>query len=59
MIATHEFATAGRVQAAALGRPDIDPVFVTHPVQDRTPEELWAEADRVFDEIVSRLVASG
>ena len=45
-----------RAQAAALGRPDFDAVHVDHPIQDQTPAEIEARADRAFDEIVARLM---
>jgi hypothetical protein len=32
-------------------------VWVPHPIQDRTDEELRALADRAFDEIVARMTA--
>ena len=54
-VATHEFMTAARAQAAALGRPDFDAVYVPHPIQDQTPQEITARADAVIDEIVARL----
>jgi len=54
-VATHEFMTAARAQAAALGRPDYDAVYVPHPIQDQTPEEIAERADAVLDEIVARL----
>jgi hypothetical protein len=54
-VATHEFMTAARAQAAALGRPAFDAVYVTHPIQDRTKAEIEAKADAVFDELVARL----
>ncbi|MEZ5291908.1 MAG: hypothetical protein R2745_12555 [Vicinamibacterales bacterium] len=54
-MATHEFTTAARAQAAALGRPDFEAVYVRHPIQDRTPAEIEALADTVADEIASRL----
>jgi len=56
-VATHEFAAAARAQASALGRPDLDAVYVPHPIQDQTPEEIEARADAVADEIVARLTA--
>jgi len=31
-VATDEFRTAARAQAAALGRPDLDAVYVRHPL---------------------------
>jgi hypothetical protein len=54
-VATHEFMTAARAQAAALGRPDYDAVYVPHPIQDQTPDEISARADAVMEEIIARL----
>ena len=54
-VATEEFTTAARAQAAALGRSDLDCVYVPHPIQDQTPEEIAARADAVLEEIVGRL----
>lgn len=54
-VATDEFMGAARAQAAALGRPDFDAVYVRHPVQDQTRDELEARADAVVEEIVGRL----
>ena len=54
-VATEEFRTAARAQAAALGRADYDAVYVRHPIQDQTPEEIAARADAVLEELVGRL----
>ena len=54
-VATHEFMTAARAQAAALGRPDLDAVYVPHPIQDQTGAEIEARAEAAFAEIVARL----
>jgi hypothetical protein len=54
-VATHEFTVPARAQAAALGRPDFDAVYVPHPIQDQTPAEIEARADLALDEIVARL----
>jgi len=54
-VATHEFMGAARAQAAALGRPDFDAVYVRHPIQDQTHAEIEAKADAVLAEIVDRL----
>jgi len=54
-LATSEFRTAARVQASRLGRPDLEAVFVSHPIQDRTPAEIEERADAVIEEVVSRL----
>jgi hypothetical protein len=55
-VATHEFMTAARAQAAALGRADLDAVYVPHPIQDQTRGEIAARADAAIEEIVARLV---
>ncbi len=56
-IATTEFAQAVEAQAKALGT---DPayVFVPHPIQDRTSEELQALADAYLDEMLKGLVTA-
>lgn len=54
-IATAEFQTAARAQAAALNRPDFDAIYVAHPIQDQTAQEIEARADAVLLEIVGRL----
>jgi hypothetical protein len=56
-LATSEFRTAARVQASRLGRPDLEAVFVSHPIQDRTPAEIEERADAVIEEVVARLTA--
>ena len=55
-VATTEFIDAAAVQAKALGT---DPayVFVPHPVQDRTDEELRQMADTHLERILALLVA--
>jgi hypothetical protein len=55
-VATHEFLTAARAQAAALGRADHEVVIVPHPIQDQTPDEIAARADAVVEEIGRRLI---
>ena len=57
MIATTAFEAAARAQADSLGfEPAI--VYVPHPVQDRTDEELRAIADRALPEVLA-LIRSG
>jgi len=56
-LATSESRTAARVQASRLGRPDLEAVFVSHPIQDRTPAEIEERADAVIEEVVARLTA--
>jgi hypothetical protein len=57
-VATHEFMTAARAQASALGRPDFEAVYVAHPIQDQTAQEIEAKADAALSEIVTRLTGS-
>ncbi len=44
-----------RIQANALGRAGFDAVYVQHPIQDQTPQQIAARADAVAEEIVRRL----
>ena len=54
-VATTEFIQGAEAQAKSLGT---DPalVCITHPVQDRTDDELRRLADEHFDAIVKLLV---
>lgn len=54
-IASTEFIQAAAAQAQSLG---IDPamVFVAHPIQDRSDDELRALADAALPGILARLV---
>jgi hypothetical protein len=58
-VATTEFITPARIQAGALGRAGFDAVYVEHPIQDQTPEQIAARADAVVAEIAKRLTAAG
>jgi hypothetical protein len=49
--------TAARAQAGALGRADFDAVYVEHPIQDQTPQEIAAKADAILGAIVARLIS--
>ena len=51
-VATTEFIDAARIQSTYLG---YDPavVFVAHPIQDPTRDEIRELADGVLDEIVA------
>ncbi len=56
-IASTEFIQAAAAQSQSLG---IDPamVFVAHPIQDRSDDELRALADAALPGIIARLVAA-
>ncbi|MBC8186912.1 MAG: hypothetical protein H8E78_01715 [Proteobacteria bacterium] len=56
-ISTVEFVDAADVQAKALGTT-ASAVYVEHPIQDRTNEEMVTIADKAVEEIVSKLVAA-
>lgn len=55
-VASTEFEQAAAAQATALG---FDPavVFVPHPIQDRTDDEIIALADAALEAILQQIVA--
>jgi len=55
-VASTEFVEAAAAQAEAIG---FDParVFVPHPIQDRTDDEMRALAEGAVDEILAALTA--
>jgi hypothetical protein len=54
-VASSEFVDAATTQAEALGFPDAARVFVAHPIQDRTDDEMRALADASVDAILATL----
>jgi hypothetical protein len=56
-IASTEFMQAAAIQSKVLG---IDPalVFVRHPIQDRTDDELRALADEALAQIIQSITAA-
>lgn len=55
VFATTEFATAARAQADALGLSEFEVVYVEHPIQPLTTEEVHQRADAVFDRLIEKL----
>jgi hypothetical protein len=55
-LASAEFVAAAEAQAKALGGGAAR-VFVPHPIQDRTDDELRALADAAVDEALDQLLA--
>jgi hypothetical protein len=55
-IASTEFVEAAALQSKSLG---FDPamVFVRHPIQDRSDEEMRALADEAVDAIIAALIS--
>ena len=54
-VASSAFVDAAQAQARALGF-DAARVFVPHPIQDRTDDEMRAIADAAVDAVVDRLL---
>ncbi len=57
MVASSEFVEAAERQSAALGMPDVADraVYVPHPIQDATDDEMRAKARAACDAIVAAL----
>ena len=55
-VASAEFVEAAAAQARALG---FDParVFVPHPIQDRTDDEMRALAEAALEKVLAQLLA--
>jgi hypothetical protein len=54
-VASEPFRDAAQLQSEALGF-DAARVFVPHPVQDRTDDEMSVFADAAIEELVAALV---
>ena len=57
-VASSEFINAASAQAEALGFPDIARVFVGHPIQDRTDDEMRELAELSFPEILRKITSA-
>ena len=55
MIASDVFVDAAEKQAAALGLPEVRRVFVPHPIQDATDDEMRARADAIVEQVIDAL----
>jgi hypothetical protein len=56
-VATTEFTDGAVAQAKALGARPAG-VYVQHPIQDRTDDEMRAIAEAAFDEVVGELLGT-
>ncbi len=54
-VATSEFVDGADAQAKSLGFAH-SPVYVEHPIQDRTDEEMVAIGEKAFETVVAQLV---
>jgi hypothetical protein len=52
------FVDAAEVQSTALGMPEAPRVFVQHPIQDATDDEIRAKGDAVIDQVIRALTMS-
>jgi hypothetical protein len=56
-VASSEFVDAAEAQATALGF-DAARVFVAHPIQDRTDDEMRALAEAAVDDLIAALTTT-
>jgi hypothetical protein len=54
-VASSEFVPAAETQAKSLGFSAAARVFVAHPIQDRTDDEMRALAEAAVEEILSAI----
>ena len=57
-VASEEFVDAAETQANALGMTDAERVFVAHPIQDATDQQMRDKADAVIDQVIAALQGS-
>ncbi len=57
-VASIEFKDAAQTQADALGMSKARCVFVAHPIQDATDDEMRAKADAVVAEVIEALTVN-
>ncbi len=55
-IASAEFEEAAEAQSLALGLPDVRRLFVPHPIQDASDDEMRAKADAIVDGVIAALI---
>ncbi len=55
-IASSEFIDAADVQSKSLGLPEVRRIFVPHPIQDATDDEMRAKADAIVEQVLAALL---
>jgi hypothetical protein len=55
-LASTEFVEAAAAQSEMLGLPEVNRVFVPHPIQDATDPEMQEKAEAAFDAVVAALI---
>jgi hypothetical protein len=58
LIVSSAFVEASTDEAEKLGHPELRRVFVPHPVQDRTDEEMRDMAREAVDDVVAGITAT-
>ncbi len=54
VVASNAFVDAAEKQAAALGLPELNRVFVAHPIQDATDDQMREKADAIVNDVSRR-----
>jgi hypothetical protein len=54
-VATTEFVDGADAQARSLGFAH-SPIYIEHPIQDRTDEEMVAIGEKAFETVIAQLV---
>ena len=55
-LASSVFVDAAEAQSTALGLPEVRRIFVPHPIQDATDDEMRAKADAAVEAVIAALV---
>jgi hypothetical protein len=55
-LASTEFVDAATAQSEMLGLPDVQRVFVPHPIQDATDAEMQVKAEEAFESVLGALI---
>ncbi len=55
-LASTEFVEAASAQAEMLGLPEVQRVFVPHPIQDATDAEMQVKAEEAFEAVLGALI---
>jgi hypothetical protein len=55
-LASSEFVEAATAQAASLGLPDVQRLFVPHPIQDANDQEMRIKAEAIFESVLGSLI---
>ena len=56
-VATDEFVDSAVAQSRSLGLPEGRRVYIPHPMQDQTDEEMWTKAEEALEKLLAALVA--